>query len=352
MNLIGKKLLFLLILLEIPLSAKITVSAWVDRKSVPINESLTLTISISGENISNVKPDIPQLSDFNISQSGKSSNISIINGQISTTIEFYYTLTPKKTGRLIIPRIGVFTGKEKYFTKEIEVEITPPSITTNQLSQQNYQKKQPSGKIQQRDINSDELIFAKATVDKKRAYVGEQITLSIRFYTAVPISSNPKYYPPTYSNLISEELPPIRSGTEVINGERYYFAETKTALFGVMPGKAKISQAEIVASIQEDTVIDPFDPNFIQKFFSQIGRTRHISIKTEPIEIEILDLPPAPKDFSGGIGNFFITAKVDNSTLHVGDVLNITVEISGKGNIRSINPPKIDNPSLKIYDIL
>lgn len=354
MNLIGNIILLFFLTFEMLLKAQITISAWVDKKSVPINESVTLTISVNGENIGNIKPDIPVFSDFNIYQSGKSSNISIVNGQISTTVEFYYTLIPKRTGKFIIPKIGIFTGKEKYFTKEIEIEVTSPSISSNQTPQKNYpkQQSQPSKSTTQQNINRDDLIFAKATVDKKTAYLGEQITLTVRFYTALPVASNPQYYAPTYSNLISEELPPIRTGTEIINGIRYYYAETKTALFGIMPGKAKISQAKIIAPVQEDTVFDPFDPNFIQKFFSQMSRTRDVTVETKPIELEILELPPSPKDFSGAVGNFFITAKVDNSTVHAGEALNIIVEISGKGNVKPINPPQINNPSLKIYDIL
>ncbi|MCX7905234.1 MAG: BatD family protein [Elusimicrobiales bacterium] len=346
MNLIGKIFILLITLVEY-INCQVVVTAWVDKKIVPINESFTLTISVSGENISNVKPDIPNFTDFNIYQSGKSSNISIINGQINTTIEFSYTLIPKRTGKFVIPKIGIFTGKEKYFTKEIEIEVTSPSI-----SQTQPHTKTKTQQNRNQNLSREELIFAKATVDKKTAYIGEQITLSIKFYTALPVASNPQYYPPNYSNLLSEELPPIRTGTEIINGIRYYFAETKVALFGIMAGKAKISSAKIVAPIQEDTVFDPFDPNFIQKFFSQMARTQDITLETKPIEIEILDLPPPPKDFSGGVGNFFITAKIDNSTPHAGDPINITVEISGKGNVKQINPPQINHPSLKIYDIL
>lgn len=351
MNLIGSVIIIALMFCK-TLSSQITVSAWVDKKTAPINQSITLTISVSGENIGSIKPDIPTLSDFNIYSSGKSSNISIVNGQIYTTIEFYYTLVPKRTGRFIIPKIGIFTGKEKYFTKEIEVEITSPSIQSQPTTQPNQKKYQQASPQQMRNIDRDELVFVKATVDKKTAYIGEQITLSIKFYTALPIASNPEYYPPKYSNLISEELPPIRSGTEIINGIRYYFAETKTALFGIMPGKATISSAQIIAPIQQEVSFDPFDPNFIQKFFSQMSQTQNVTLETKPITIEILDLPHQPKDFSGAVGNFFITAKVDNTTIHAGEPINITVEISGKGNVKPINPPQISNPSLKIYDIV
>lgn len=354
MNLTGKLFIILtLFLSSLTLSSQTTVTALVDRKSLPINESLTLTISInSNEPSLSPKVELPAISDFNIYSSGKSSNISIINGQITTSIEYYYTLTPKRTGKFIIPKIGVFTGREKYFTKEIEIEVTSPSISQSQPVKQQSKRHTTISPAQAVQQNKENLIFVNASVDKKTAYPGEQITLSIKFYTALPIASNPQYFPPSYSNLIAEELPPIRTGTEIINGIKYYFAETKTALFGIMSGQANISSAKIIAPVQQEIDFDPFDPNFIQKFFSQGMDTKNITLQTKAINIQIKEFPPAPTDFSGAVGNFFMTAKIDNPTVHAGDTFNIIVEISGKGNVKQINPPQIVNQKIKIYDTL
>jgi len=352
MNSTGK--IFLLIFLyfiDLNLNSQITVSAWVDKKSVPINESIALTVSISGASALNPKIDIGNINDFNIYSSGRSSNISIVNGQITSTVEFSYTLTPKRTGKFIIPKIGVFTGNEKYFTKEIEVEVTPPSFN-NQSRGQIKQQTQPGRKTH--TMTRDEMIFVKAFTDKKSAHPGEQINLTIKFYTAIPIASNPQYNPPNYSNLISEELPPPRTGTEVINGVQYYYAEVKTALFAIMPGKATISPATIIAYIQpkDDDFIDPFDPNFIQKFFSRATNAEEVKLQTKPIELSINPLPPPPPDFSNAVGNFFITAKTDQTSVNLGDAINLIVEITGKGNVKSINSPEFKSENFKVYDVL
>ncbi|MEF3280752.1 MAG: BatD family protein [Elusimicrobiota bacterium] len=351
MNLIGKAIIFLnFIISTTSATSQIVVTATVDKKTVPINESLVLTITISGQDVGNIKPDISGLSDFNIYSSATSRNMTWINGQFSTTLSFIYTLTPKKTGRFIIPKIGIFTGKEKYFTKEIEIEVVPPQF--QQQSTQPQQKPSQKKSRTKMEISDDNLVFVTAETDKKSAYVGEQINLSIRFHTAIPIASNPQYYAPTYSNLISEDIP-FTNGTEVINGISYYYIEVKTALFGIMPGKATISRASIVADIQRDDIInfDPFDPNFLRKFFSA-GASQQVKLETKPIELEIKSLPPAPSDFSNAVGNFFITAKTDQTTVNAGDAINLIVEITGKGNVKRINPPKFNSSDFKLYDTL
>lgn len=363
MNMIGKMknlflvknkiifLSFLFLFTHISLSSQTIVVATVDRTQIPINESFTLSISVSGDNASDAIPDLSSLSDFNVYSSGKSSNISIVNGHINSSVEFIYTLTPRRTGRFTIPRIGVSVGSDKYWTKEITIDVIAPNISNQQPNQR---AKNQSQKQSNRSISRDELIFVTAETDKKSAYVGEQINLTIKFYTAMPISSNPQYLPPSYTNLISDDLPPVKTGTEIINGIRYYYAEIKTALFGIMSGKATVSPATIVAYTQEedDVALDPFDPNFIQKFFSATARTKEIKLQTKPLTLDIKALPPPPSDFTNAVGNFFITAKVDNQTVNMGDPLNLTVEVTGKGNVNSINAPTLNSPDFKVYDIL
>lgn len=353
MNMIGKflKTLLLLILLQIHLNAQITVSAYVDKRSIPLNDTLTFTISISGENISNPKILMPQISDFNIYSSGKTSNISITNGKVYSTIEYNYVLSPRKTGKFQLPSVTVIINNQRYKTPEIAVTVTKPSMRIQSNQSYNYSHRKNNRTYNYADA---EPIFVKAYVDKRKAYAGEQITLRIKFYTSIPITSNPQYIPPNYENLMAEDLPPINNGTEIINGKRYYFAEIKTALFGIIPGKAKILPAKFLAYVQNEMPdLDPFDPNFIQKFFASATQTKLVSLETKPITLTILPLPSnQPEDFSNAVGNFFISAKIDNPNSAVGQALNLVLTITGKGNIKMINPPTLKLPDFKLYDTL
>ena len=348
MNLIGK--IFIILFFTTKCYSQVIVKAFVDKQVVPINESFNLIISITGENIKNPKIDISVITDFNIYASGSSSNISIVNGQISTSFEYTYTLIPKKTGSFIIPKIPIFTGREKYFTSEIPIEVTKPNIATPSNM---YNQAQPKQSSKKRQNLSDEMMFVNADVNKSVAYIGEQITLSIKFYTAIPISANPNYLPPEFSNLVIEELPPVRTGTEMINGIRYYYAEIKTALFPIIEGEALISPATVIVYTQPSiNDIDPFDPNFIQKFFSQSLSPKEVRLKSNPIKIKVKPLPPSPQTFNNAVGNFFITAKISDKVAYTGNAINLILEITGKGNVKSITPPTLNLKDFKVYDTL
>ena len=74
-------------------------------------------------------------------------------------------------------------------------------------------------------------------------YVNEQITLTFKFYTKVNLLSQPQYSPPDTTGFITEDLPPQRNYYTIIDGERYYVSEIKTALFPTTSGKFVIGPA-------------------------------------------------------------------------------------------------------------
>jgi len=340
-------------------AAQTQVSAFTDKQTLALNEYLILTVTISGDNANSAKVDIPSMPNFSASSSARSTQISIINGRISSSVEYTYYLSPKYIGKTTIPPIPVSIGKEKFLTKEIEITVTAARASQ---PYQNYRQQSPNIPQSQRQNLAnrpqkgtplDKLVFVKAETDKKTAYPGEQITMRFRFYTAIPIARNPEYYPPKLSNLFLEDLPPISNGEEIINGVRYYYSELKTALFAINSGKASIGPAEVIAQIQKEEDLDPFDPNFMQKFFSGFTNYEEVRRKTSKIDLNILPLGEnAPKEFSGAVGNFFISSILDKKETKQGEPLNLTLKITGKGNIKDISMPELNDDEIKVYDSL
>ncbi len=70
------------------------------------------------------------------------------------------------------------------------------------------------------------------------------------------------------------------------------------------------------------------------------------------VTINVDELPSnKPYNFSGAVGKLNMTASVDNSTVKTNDAINLKVKISGNGNLKYINPIKIDFPSdFDVYD--
>ncbi|MFN3966512.1 MAG: BatD family protein, partial [Endomicrobiia bacterium] len=230
---------------------------------------------------------------------------------------------------------------QTYSTQPIEIQVTAKPISQPQHLP--VQKNVYSGK--ERDL------FIETLVDKKKAYVNEQITLTFRFYRRIDLMSQPQYSPPDTSGFLTEDLPPQRNYYTVIEGKRYLVTEIKTALFPLSSGKFTIGPATLKCAVEDFGRIpdDFFSDDFFKRFFSG-GRT--VVLKSEPINIEVLNLPEEnkPKDFSGAIGNFKITSYLDKNKVTQGEPLTLNISISGQGNIKTITQPNIKLEGFRQYD--
>ncbi|OIO32630.1 MAG: hypothetical protein AUJ70_05180, partial [Candidatus Omnitrophica bacterium CG1_02_40_15] len=331
-----------------------SISADVDRQEVTLADQVTLTITVSG-NVSNIpQPSIPDLKGFTAYSSGKSQNLSIINGQVSSSISFTYILVPSDTGDYTLGPFTINYNGKVYSTGPINIKVLPRNA-----QQQAYPNQQQSQSTEPEEQNSQpqhgKELFIEAYVDKLMAYVNEQITLTFAVYQAVNLFENPVYNPPSTTGFWAEDMPPQKKYYKVIDGTKYLVTEIKTALFATGPGEFTIGPARLEATVEDiDKFIskNPFDI-FDQDPFSMFKRGKPIILTTDPIKIEIAPLPEQnkPADFKGDVGDFDISLSVDKNTIEENQPLSLKIKIKGKGNIKTISSPNMPEiQDVKFYE--
>jgi hypothetical protein len=68
--------------------------------------------------------------------------------------------------------------------------------------------------------------------------------------------------------------------------------------------------------------------------------SRDFTLRTQPETIDVQPLPAgAPPSFSGAVGNFNIDAQVDAHETKVNDAINVSITISGEGNLDTFADP-------------
>ncbi|MDP2911257.1 MAG: BatD family protein, partial [Candidatus Omnitrophota bacterium] len=204
----------------------IAISADVDKQEVTLDDQVTLTITVSG-NVSNIpQPNIPDLKGFTAYSSGRSQNLSIINGQVSSSVSFTYILVPNNTGDYSLGPFSINYQSKSYSAGPINIKVLPRGASGRQIPAPSESEEQSSS-LPQRGKE----LFIEAYVDKLRAYVNEQITLTFAVYQAVNLFDNPVYSPPSTTGFWLEDMPPQKKYYKVIDGTRYLVTEIKTALF-------------------------------------------------------------------------------------------------------------------------
>ncbi len=335
---IGKRVLisaFALILTALGsvVSAEPTVSARVSATDLTINNQTTLSIEISGVSNINGVPNLA-LPDFDVQGAGQTSSYQWVNGQTSALVVFNYILTPKRTGTLQVPSITLNVSGKAYSTQPIAINVRPDNAAPAAGSAPVEANAQRQVQVPSEGLKP---VFMTATIDSDKVYVGQQILLKIQFLRRPEIrfASQPRYSDPDTTGFLVEQLKKQEFST-TINGARYEVTELPYALFPTSDGEFAIGSANIEIAVRSEP--DPFDPNsFFQSFF---GRSEVARLNTRAIPVRVRALPAnKPANFSGAVGRYKLTAKVDNDNLEVGKPFNLILTVEGVGNIKTLKEP-------------
>jgi hypothetical protein len=321
---------------------EISITASVDKNTVALNEYIVYSVAVRGDSTSLPEPQLGQSNDFNRYGSGKSQNISIINGKVSGSITHSYTLGPKNVGKFTIPPSTLNYKGKTYSTDAIDIEVTKannsyqaaqnaPAQTQRQAVRQNAPA-QP---------NAGGRAFVKASVNKKTVYENEKIVYKFSFYTNVGLASNPEYFAPDFSGFWNDGSKPSNR-VENIDGVSYNVSEVETALYPIGSGKKTIPPTKLKIAVVDFSSPSDFDDFFGGFFSGGLRQTQVKVLETEPVTINVLPLPEQnkPSDFSGAIGDFKINSSVDKTQSLTNEPITLSVKVSGAGNMKSVG--KID----------
>ena len=310
----------------------ITVSSYVDKTEITLDENLQFTIEISSSNKISSEPEFPQLAGLQIirQSSSSSTSIQIINGEMSKSVikKYVYTLQPIKVGNFNIPPISVKYKGNEYRTKIIRLKILPAKSKINtpkpQIQQQEPQK------------SNGKKIFLEAVAHKHSVFVGEPIIVSYKLYSQKNLVGLDAEKFPDFSGFLKEETyqgKSISSHIEVNNGIRYYCY--RIGDFTLFPTHAK--------KFTIDPMILLCEYRVPAKSFFDFGSTKRTKVYSNKININVQKLPEKnkPDNFSGAVGNFYINTNLNAKDIKVGESITLNLVISGAGNLKMFNPPRL-----------
>lgn len=311
----------------------------VNKTSVALNETLQLTISIKGDSKSLPYFSLPTLKDFNIYGSSQSKSMSIVNGNITNTVSYIYTISPKKTGEYEIPSFKLEYNGQTYETEPVKITVSQAQ-TTNSVSVQNTQIPQQKQTSQVYNFDTSKAIFVESKVDKKTAYLNEKVIYTFSFFTSVNVLSNPSYQAPNFMGFFTGNTTQNNYRTQ-INGRDYVVTEVSTELYPQQEGNITIGKSVLMVSIED------FSKNYDDFFASFFRRSKNVELVTDEINLKVLKVPQN----INMVGNFKMSATVDKKDKKENEPFDLKVTISGDGNIKTIQEPEIAlSDNLKKYE--
>ncbi len=314
---------------------------------------LTFQINKKGENLK-----LPELSNFDVLMGpsySSSTSIQIINGHTTQTHEYSYTyiLRAREEGTFTIRPGSVEVDGTVYESNPLTIQVVKGQAGAQPAPGQS----QPSpGQQEAAQGNSTGIsrsdLFIRLELSRHQAYKGQQILAVVKLYANpnLPLSGFEEVNLPTYEGFYTQdiEIPQQINFTREVYNDRIYQAGVlkKTLLFPQQSGTLTIKPFTITTLVQQR--VRP--RSLFDDFFTGIQTVR-AKLTSDAVTVSVKELPPPPPGFTGGVGDFKISSSLSNEEVTTNDAVTLKLNISGTGNMRLLQPPKLElSGEFELYD--
>ncbi len=250
-------------------------------------------------------PRLPAVDGLQFGRPSQSSQTSIVNFKMSQTFSFVFPVRPAKRTGLTIPAFEIQTDKGA-------LKVPAASFTVGDAT------------VGSSGLALADVASAKLATPRGAVWAGEVFPISYTLDVAR------RYFHSLGSNLdwpgapaIAEDWSKPDPAEVLIRGERRVVSTQDTRATIKQPGIYSLKPAtQMVNLIVGATGFGLFtQPNVEQR-----------QLESNPLELTVKALPPAPPEFSGAVGGFAFASKVVPLTTGVGEPITWTLELSGTGN--------------------
>jgi hypothetical protein len=179
-------------------------------------------------------------------------------------------------------------------------------------------------------------VALRVEVDRREAWLGQQITASVWLLSPVPVDGYHAYRPPLYDGFWTEVIDTpqsIAGEVRTVGGVpvRAYLVQ-RIALFPTRAGALALGPFELDAEVRlGGGAFDPFPEH------------RRVRRRSEAVALRVKPLPPgAPPGFEPvNVGKIALSAELPARKVAVGDAAPVRLVATGEGNVRAWSLPAL-----------
>ncbi len=333
-----KKLVYIFLFLGFISHAILAQTAFkttVSKSKLGVNQRLRVVFSINKQGADNFTP--PSFKNFKVvAGPSQSVNQSWINGKVSFSQSYTYILEPKAIGSYTISSASILLNGKTLKSNAVKINVLKAVDAPKDPNDPNN--------------IADQNVHLVAEISKSKPFVGEGIYVEYKLYVSENISVRDFSVTesPQYNGFWNQEIKinnlQIKNG--IYNGENYrYIVLKKALLIPTTSGKLEIEPMKMdiligVPTGRGDFFGNPITRNLTKAFASP---KRNITVKELPLKDK-------PSSFNGAVGDFDFTISSSKSDLKANESSQIKVAITGKGNLKLFEIPKIETPKeLEIF---
>ncbi len=332
---------------------QVRVTASVDEKTIGTEDVARYTIEIRGAPFSDVTtPQPPSSKELSLVQRSPSTqqNISIVNSDVERSLSFTWQYRPNGEGKGTIGAAEVKVANKTYKTDPIDITVVPqaqrPARTPNQSGRWLFPDADDDTGDQPEVTKTD--VFIRAVPSKKIVFQNEQLSIDyVLFFRHGVLLRNSRLADSWDTEGFWREDLEVQQRTnmrtEIVDGLRYNAVTLKrVALFPTRSGKLDIEPLRIETKVALPRNSGAFRSLLLQN----AARFQSATVTSPPIDVTAKQLPNPPASFHGAVGTFALHTSVSRTDVEAGEPVQLTITISGRGNIATLAEPPLELPPL------
>ena len=326
--------IFLFVLSQ-SICAQVELKTKVSKNKLGVNQRLRVEFMVNQQGADNFSP--PSFNGFEVvGGPSQSVNQSWINGKVSYSQTYSYIVAPIRKGNLRISGATIEYKGKVIKSNPVVIEV----VAAIELP------KDPNDP----DYIANQNVHLEVMVSNAKPYLGEGIYVEYRLYFSnkIAISDFDIKQLPEFEGFWNQDIKidqiAVKNGK--YQGEDYrYFTIKKAVLIAQKSGKLSLEP------LSSDLIIGV--PTGRGDFFGNpITRNIRKNLKTinKEISVKALPLKDKPADFNGAVGDFEMRVTTSKESLKANESTQLKVTVSGKGNLKLFEIPKIITPAeLEVY---
>ena len=312
------------------------------------------------ENTTRVSSFIPpKFKQFQIVEGpNQTTGYNMVNGNLKEYVSFSYLLRPGKAGKWVIPGAIARVEGKNYTSNAVEVVVSKgavaaPSEESMVAAEELILK--PGEQAVNKIRNN---LFVRLDVDRTAVMVGEPIVATYKLYTRLRSESRVTERPSFNGFSVYDMVNPdqMEATKEQFQGREYnVYLLRKVQLYPLQAGTFELESLEVtndIRFISASALDGGYVPSELLRELA-LGLNNSsgivaesVALKNPPVSVVVKALPPAEDSpASGAVGHFTIRSFIDAPEVHKGDVVNLEVQVAGRGNFPMIPVPKVNWPS-------
>lgn len=317
--------------------AQVDFTAKVSRDEIGLNENVKVEFRMNRNGDDFQRPDFK---NFKI-VAGPSQYMSgtFSQGKREVIKTYTYILQPEKRGNLTIGQATVKIDGKTYKTSPLKVKVTAPV-------------NKPKDGDNQEITDVTKGIHLVTEVSNTHPYLNQGITVLYKLYVSKDAAvSNWRFQDiPKFTGFWNQDIEikkiQIKYGSYQGDKDYRYIVLKKTVLYPQKTGELKIEPLTLNISI--DTPSNRRDI-FGRRLYNTVDKAMSSPART--VDVKPLPEEGRPDDFSGAVGQFKFNVSASKDSLNANESLDAKVEVSGTGNLKLFQLPKLVAPqAFEMYD--